>query len=217
MTRAGRIRWDAPSSQLPGPRSRARRHPQEAGGCLAVASDVGGREECTWRCSGSTARWRWSPAAASAIGLACCRGAGRGGGEGRHRRPRRGGRRGGPRRAEGEGPRPRDRDHGRHRFRPRHRGRRRRRRPPRQDRHPGQQCRHRPQRDAGRDGHRRALAERHRRQPERHLLVLPRLRQPHARGEVRSRSSISARCRASSSTSRRSRPSTTPPRPACTT
>ena len=54
----------------------------------------------------------------------------------------------------------------------------------RQDRHPRQQCRHRAQRDAGRDRDRRALAERDRRQPQRHLLVLPRLRQAHAGGEV---------------------------------
>ena len=33
------------------------------------------------------------------------------------------------------------------------------------------------------NGHRRALAERHRRQSQRHLLVLPRLRQAHAGGQ----------------------------------
>ena len=45
----------------------------------------------------------------------------------------------------------------------------------------------------------------HRRQSQRHLLVLPRLRQAHAGGAVAAPSSTSARCRASSSTSRRSR------------
>ena len=62
---------------------------------------------------------------------------------------------------------------------------------------------------------RRALAERHRRQSQRHVLVLPRLRQAHADASP-APSSISARCPASSSTSRRSSAITTPPRPQCT-
>ena len=52
-------------------------------------------------------------------------------------------------------------------------------------RYPRQQCRHCAKRDTGREGHRRTLAERHRRQSQRHVLVLPRLRQAHAGREVR--------------------------------
>ena len=55
-------------------------------------------------------------------------------------------------------------------------------------RYPRQQCRHRQQRTPRRDHHRRALADPHRRQSRRHLLVLPRLRPAHA--ERRSRASI---------------------------
>ena len=76
------------------------------------------------------------------------------------------------------------RHHGRHRFGARRRGRGRARKTARQGRHPGQQCRHCPERNAGGKGRRRALAERHRRQPQRHLLVLPRLRPAHARRRV---------------------------------
>ena len=110
----------------------------------------------------------------------------------------------------------RDRRHGRHQARAGDRGRQRGRPPSRPDRHPGQQRRHCPQRDPCRDGHRRALAQRDRRQSERRLLVLPRLRRATCSRPGPARSSISARCRASSSTSRRSSPTTTRPRPACT-
>ena len=100
--------------------------------------------------------------------------------QGRHRRSRWPHRRDRPRFDEGEGLRRRYLDHGRDEFGARHRSRGRSGEEARQDRHPGQQCRHSAQRDARGNRDRRALAERHRRQSEWHVLVLPRLRQSHA-------------------------------------
>ena len=84
-------------------------------------------------------------------------------------------------------------------------------------RHPGQQCRRRQERRPRRGHQRRALALPHGRQPQRPVLVLPRLRPADAGSAARARSSMSARCRASSSTSRSRRRSTTPPRRPCIT